>query len=509
MAGRAGTVRVTTAGGETIAFDGEPIASGTMKDVYMAEGGRDVLAMFRAPLSPAGAERIRALIELHRARVLDGPGGADLATLFRWPRDTVEWRGHVGLVVPAFEPSFVFEHGSVNDDMLGIRGREKQGKWFASAHHRAAFLDPRERGRWVDYLRVCVRLARAVRRLHAAGLAHSDLSYKNVLVDPLTGGACVIDIDGLVVPGKFPPDVVGTPDFIAPEVVATQDRPVTDPARVMPSIRTDRHALAVLIYMYLLARHPLQGRKVHDPEDAARDDALAMGDRALWIEHPADRSNRVDVAQVRRTALPWADAERLPSAICGPLIAELFRRAFVDGLHDPDRRPAAEEWERALVLTADMLLPCHGPGCEMGMFAFDNTTRPTCPLCGTRYPTVVPILNLYSSRPGGSFRPDGHRLTVYDGLSLYPWHASRFVFPNERLDPALRDRVAYLRWHEGAWRLVNAGLPDMVEVETGRAVGVGEMTTLAEGRQILLSREDGGRLVQVQIANDGGAAPGG
>ena len=31
----------------------------------------------------------------------------------------------------------------------------------------------------------------------------------------------IIDLDGLVVPGKFPPDVVGTPDFIAPEVVTT------------------------------------------------------------------------------------------------------------------------------------------------------------------------------------------------------------------------------------------------------------------------------------------------
>lgn len=49
---------------------------------------------------------------------------------------------------------------------------------------------------------------------------HSDLSYKNILIDPVMGRACVIDVDGLVVPGKYPPDVVGTPDFIAPEVEA-------------------------------------------------------------------------------------------------------------------------------------------------------------------------------------------------------------------------------------------------------------------------------------------------
>lgn len=41
------------------------------------------------------------------------------------------------------------------------------------------------------------------------------------LVDPSSGSSCV-DCDGLVVPGKFPPDVVGTPDFIAPEVLETR-----------------------------------------------------------------------------------------------------------------------------------------------------------------------------------------------------------------------------------------------------------------------------------------------
>ncbi len=97
--------------------------------------------------------------------------------------------------------------------------------------------------------------------MHAAGLCHSDLSYKNVLIDPELGHACIIDVDGLVVPGKYPPDVVGTPDFIAPEVVKTSHLSKDDPRRVLPSIATDRHALSVLIYMYLLFRHPLREEK--------------------------------------------------------------------------------------------------------------------------------------------------------------------------------------------------------------------------------------------------------
>jgi len=501
MTPRRGKERLISDRGETLIVDPDPIASGTMKDVYASEGGTAVVAMFRDPLSPTGTERLRALIDVHRPRILEGEGGDDLTHLYRWPRDTLTWNGRTGLVVPKFAPNFFFEHGAVNNDMLGIRGKEKQGKWFASTHHRTSFLDPRERGTWVDYLRICIRLARAVRRLHAAGLAHSDLSYKNVLVDPLTGAACIIDIDGLVVPGKFPPDVVGTPDFIAPEVVRTHHLAATDPTRAMPSIRTDRHALAVLIYMYLMGRHPLQGRKIHDADDTARDDMLAMGLGALWVEDPDDLTNRIDTAQVRKTALPWADAARLPHTICGPSIAGLFHGAFVDGLHDPERRPTAENWETALVRTADMLLPCKGAGCDMGMFVFDNTTRPRCPLCGTAYPSAAPILNLYSSRPGSGFRPDNHRVTVYDGLSLYAWHANRFLFPNERLAAPLRQRVGYVQFHDGHWHLVNTALPDMAEADTGRIVAIGARTALTDGRQILLSRQDGGRLIHIQIAN--------
>ena len=131
---------------------------------------------------------------------------------------------------------------------------------------------------------MAILISRAVKRLHAAGLAHSDLSYKNILVNPINGSACIIDLDGLVVPGKDPPDVIGTPDFIAPEVVSTLHLHKDDPDRKLPNINTDRHALAVLIYMYLLYRHPLIGDKVNDLE-SDRDEILSMGEKALFVEH--------------------------------------------------------------------------------------------------------------------------------------------------------------------------------------------------------------------------------
>ena len=80
------------------------------------------------------------------------------------------------------------------------------------------------------------------------GLAHSDLSDKNVLVDPRNGNCVIIDIDSLVVPDVYPPDVIGTAGYIAPEVLATQHLPLTDPTRKLPCNLTDMHAIAVLIH---------------------------------------------------------------------------------------------------------------------------------------------------------------------------------------------------------------------------------------------------------------------
>jgi hypothetical protein len=81
------------------------------------------------------------------------------------------------------------------------------------------------------------------------------------------------------------------------------------------------------------------------------------------------------------------------------------------------------------------------------------------------------------------------------------WHANRFIFPNERLSLNERERVAYVQWHAGVWHLVNTKLPDMVDVASGAAINMGRSIALREGAQILLSREAGGRLVQVQVSN--------
>jgi len=80
-------------------------------------------------------------------------------------------------------------------------------------------------------------------------------------------------------------------------VVATSKLDRHDPNRKLPSRLTDQHALAVLIYMNLLFRHPYARQSMTSTHaDATRN--VAMGERALFIEHPTDHSNRVKLANV-------------------------------------------------------------------------------------------------------------------------------------------------------------------------------------------------------------------
>jgi len=487
-----------TDGSEVEFVDDKVIGSGAMKEVYFSPCKKYVVAFYREPLDSASIERLEMITGRYRESIFNNEQGQYWQQLFCWPEKIVEYHGFTGIVVPTYQAHFFFDYGSVNDDFLKIKGKEKQGKWFASANNQNRFLDAREKGDWLSYLRICLMIARAVRRMHAAGLAHSDLSYKNVLISPIAGNATIIDVDGLVVPGKYPPDVVGTPDFIAPEVVSSAHLSKTDPLRKLPNISTDRHALAVLIYNYLLLRHPLRGDKVHDLEPQ-RDETLSMGEKALFIEHPNNAENRLNPEKVKASELPWKDTQQLPYQITGPYLSELFERAFIDGLHQPQKRPTADEWENTLIKSIDLIQPCANQSCNQKWFIFDNTTAPKCPFCGTLYQGQLPVINFYSERGEGKFVPDNHRLMVYSNQSLFPWHTNRLIQPNERLSAAHKHRQGYFVLHEQQWYLVNEGLKDLMDAQTKQAHPIGSQIKITDELQLLVGKEPGDRLLQIQM----------
>ncbi|SKA36354.1 Protein kinase domain-containing protein [Chitinophaga eiseniae] len=481
--------------------NGEPMRGG-MKDVYFSPDKSYVVAFYRDEQDFSSRERLRKIVTEYYNSFFNREGGQYYKDLYCWPTDMVELDKKVGLIVPCYNQNFFFKKGYASNDL--IKGKEKEGKWFASPKFRnrqfALRLDEAELGNWLSYFQICVNIARGVKRLHAAGLAHSDLSYKNVLVDPVSKSAAIIDIDGLVVPGLFPPDVIGTADFIAPEVLATKHLDVKDPNRKLPNRLTDLHALAVMIYMYLLYRHPLKGGKVHDL-DTEKDDLLSMGEKALFIEHPQDTSNRPKLNQLNPKELPWADITKLPYTITGPYLKELFDQAFVTGLHQPNNRPPAEMWEQALLKTTDLMQPCSNTACEQKWYVFDNTISPKCPFCGTPHKGTLPVLDLYYEFKPTVWKPENHRLMVYHNQYLFQWHANRNIIRNERLTPEQKVPVGYFTFHQDKWVLVNQKLTSLKDLTEDKEIPPGTMVELTDGKKLLLSREEGGRVVVITMAN--------
>ena len=409
----ANKVTLTASDGSTVEFYDEIKAQGGVNDVYFSTDKTYVVAFYRKPTNTNDKARLENIVGIYREKIfIQNSDGGYWKDIFAWPTKMVEWKGLTGIVIPFYDKRFFFS--GVADTWPFIKnGQEKNGKWFSSAKLINRFVPIDQKGTFLSRLHMCLKIARGMRRIHAAGLAHSDLSYNNVLVDPLSGSACIIDDDGLVVPGKFPPEVVGTPGFIAPEVLATKTLKVDDPKKNLPKRTTDQHALAVLIYTFLLNRHPLDGGKVWDI-DPQKDDDMRYGSNAIFIEHPTDKTNRVKPDQLGKAELPQGDPNRLPYTICGPYLKKLFDRAFIGGLHNPSARPTAQEWEVALVKTCDLVQPCQNPKCEAHWYVFDNTTKPKCPFCGQEYKGQLPILNFYYAPSHGKYMSENYRLMVYD-----------------------------------------------------------------------------------------------
>lgn len=477
--------------------------SGTAKSVYFSPDRKYVVAIFKEKQDFNQKERLIKITDKYLKQIQEKDAGDYyLNEIFRWPTDVIETNGKIGIIVPIYNGKFFFTQGYASSDL--IKGEEKNGKWFAAAKFRnkqfPLSLAASELGNWMSYFQICVNLARGVKKMHQMGLSHSDLSYNNVLVDPVTKSACMIDLDGLVVPGIFAAEVIGTADFIAPEVLASKHLPKTDPNRKLPNRLTDLHSYACLVYMYLLHRHPLKGGKVHDL-DTEKDDLLSMGEKALFVEHPTDKSNRPKLAHVSKWDQYWADIDKLPYTITGPYLKEMFDAAFIKGLHQPNERPTADLWEQALLKTTDLMQPCSNTSCEQKWYVFDNTNSPRCPFCGTKHQGTLPVLDLYYQFKPTVWKPENHRLMVYHNQYLFQWHINRNIARNEKLTDDQKIPVGYFTFHNGKWVLVNQKLTSLVDKTDNVDIPIGSMVELTHGKQLLLSKEDGGRVVLITLAN--------
>jgi serine/threonine protein kinase len=482
-------VKATLKDGRTVDYLADMIGDGAMKEVYFTPDKKSVICFYKDPKAgsdPVRIQRLEYILKKYNPTLQRPTGSAQsekeagyFRNLYCWPTEIVV-KPRFGFIAPTYPGNFFFGSGP---DF--IRGKEKNGMRFIGPKNRGLLekFAPAELGSWNNYFALSIQMARAVARLHQAGLAHSDLSPNNVLVDPTKGLSIIIDVDSLVVEGLYPPDVLGTKGYIAPEVLSTLHLPLNDPQRKHPNARTDQHALAVLIYQYLLRRHPLDGKKIPNARTAEEQDLLSYGSQALFTEHPTDGSNRPEGAYVSCSSL-------------GPHLHDLFQRAFVKGLHAPNERPSGLEWLRGLVKTWDLLVPCESAQCSHKWYVLHDPEHYQCPFCKTRPRNQIPILKFRTERRPGQWMQDG-QLVVYHNLTLCKWHAYDNIFPGPESD---RTPQAYCAWHQGHWLLINQNLESLTS-PGGNRVPSGQAVELKPGALIRLSQEPHGRIAEVQVVS--------
>jgi len=99
---------------------------------------------------------------------------------------------------------------------------------------------------------VAIELADSFLRLHSVGLCYSDISFGNIFFDPETGEVVICDNDNVAVDGEGRSGVLGTPRFMAPEIVC---------GNAWPTTSTDLYSLAVILFYIFMVHHPLEGRR--------------------------------------------------------------------------------------------------------------------------------------------------------------------------------------------------------------------------------------------------------
>ncbi len=167
-------------------------------------------------------------------------------------------------------------------------------------------------------MRVGLNLVESFHSLHAKGLCYRDINFGNGFFDPLTGDVVICDNDNVAENNTSLNTVLGTPDFMAPEVVN---------GTALPSRTTDFFSLAVLLFYLYHIQHPLVGSRILSIRSwdlPARE--LMFGKEPVFIFDPVDKSN-VAIDDKRRDPLGEAGKNALP--YWNAIYPELLKNAFL------------------------------------------------------------------------------------------------------------------------------------------------------------------------------------
>lgn len=191
-------------------------------------------------------------------------------------------------------------------------------------------------------------LANAFFQLHSKGLCYKDISHSNILFAEDNGDILIIDNDNITVNNNPKSTILGTPRFMAPEIVRKEN---------YPDNLTDLYSLSVLLFYILFLHHPLEGEKEYKIkcfDDKAME--LLYGKEPIFIFDPNDTSNRPVHGYHNNAIIFWN--------IYPDILKNIFLKAFTEGLKDRNKRVRESEWKQIFLKIHDMIVYCEHCGVE-------------------------------------------------------------------------------------------------------------------------------------------------
>lgn len=258
---------------------------------------------------------------------------------FLWPTDMLRWNGTTFGYVMDLRPAEYVE-------LVDLMNAKKDVR-FSS--FKAA-------------VNAALEMAAAFQILHSKGYSYQDLSDGNFFVNPRTGKVLICDNDNVSEYGENT-GILGTPQYMAPEIVRGEAK---------PSTFTDRFSLAVIIFICITMCHPLEGKRHLCEILTPANERIIYGTDPIFILDPADHRNAPVAGVHTNIGYVWPELPKY--------MKEMFLKQFSrDIMMNPQRRATEDDWLDVLLRFHADIIAC--PHCRGENFTYD-TSNPLCSGCG-------------------------------------------------------------------------------------------------------------------------------
>lgn len=307
---------LTTSDGSRFTL-GPVVAKAGEGSIHELVGRPDVVAK----IFHGGLTALSAKLDKVAAMAKHPPAGAvqsDGFVVLTWPEEIVSKAGRpVGYVMRRIDTAISVEIHTMSNPFNRANPLPGAAQWTANAN-------------WAHLVSVAANLCLAMQVVHAVDAVIGDFQERNILVSDTTR-VTLVDCDSMqftAPTGRQFLCGVARPEYTAPELAKMNLR--TD-ARGKPS---DLFALAVHIYQLLMGgNHPFMRGVWDGPGE--QPPALELAKSGWWAGGPGSLLSSHPLTP--------------PLSFLPTTVEPLLVRAFTEGARNPDVRPTAEEWRRALL----------------------------------------------------------------------------------------------------------------------------------------------------------------